>query len=64
MPEAYRSKVTVARKPPCRNRQKVPFRAGFGDSQGACLRGIGAHHFLADPTLPYGRVIDDYLKEA
>ena len=25
---------------------------------------IGAHHFLADLTLPYGRVIYDYLKEA
>ena len=24
----------------------------------------GAHHFLADLTLPYGRVIYDYLKEA
>jgi acetoacetate decarboxylase len=25
---------------------------------------VGAHHFLADLTLPYGRVIYDYLKEA
>ena len=25
---------------------------------------VGAHHFLADLTLPYGRVINDYLKEA
>jgi acetoacetate decarboxylase len=27
-------------------------------------RTIGAHHFLADLTLPYGRVIYDYLKES
>ena len=25
---------------------------------------VGAHDFLADLTLPYGRVIYDYLKEA
>jgi acetoacetate decarboxylase len=25
---------------------------------------VGAHHFLADLTLPYGRVIYDYLKES
>jgi len=24
---------------------------------------IGAHHFIADLTLPYGRVVHDYLKE-
>jgi acetoacetate decarboxylase len=27
-------------------------------------RTVGAHHFLADLTLPYGRVIYDYLKES
>jgi len=37
MPEAYRSKVTVARKPLGLNRQKASFRGGFGDGQGACL---------------------------
>lgn len=26
-------------------------------------RVIGAHHFLADLTLPYGRVVFDYNKE-
>jgi acetoacetate decarboxylase len=25
---------------------------------------IGAHHFLADLTLPFGRVVHDYNKEA
>lgn len=25
---------------------------------------VGAHHFVADLTLPYGRVIHDYLKDA
>jgi acetoacetate decarboxylase len=24
---------------------------------------VGAHHFLADLTLPYGRVVYDYNKE-
>jgi acetoacetate decarboxylase len=24
---------------------------------------IGAHHFIADLTLPYGRVLHDYLQE-
>jgi acetoacetate decarboxylase len=27
-------------------------------------RVIGAHHFLADLTLPYGRVVYDYNKQA
>ena len=27
-------------------------------------RVIGAHHFLADLTLPYGRVVHDYNKQA
>jgi acetoacetate decarboxylase len=27
-------------------------------------RTVGAHHFLADLTLPYGRVIYDYLKDS
>jgi hypothetical protein len=27
-------------------------------------RVIGTHHFLADLTLPYGRVVHDYNKEA
>ena len=27
-------------------------------------RVIGAHHFLADLTLPFGRVVHDYNKEA
>ena len=26
-------------------------------------RVIGAHHFLADLTLPYGGVVDDYNKQ-
>lgn len=25
---------------------------------------VGAHHFLADLTLPYGRVVHDYSKQA
>jgi acetoacetate decarboxylase len=25
---------------------------------------VGAHHFLADLTLPYGRVVYDYNKQA
>ena len=25
---------------------------------------VGAHHFLADLTLPYGRVVFDYNKDA
>jgi acetoacetate decarboxylase len=24
---------------------------------------VGAHHFIADLTLPYGRVLHDYLQE-
>jgi len=39
MPEAYRSKVTVARKPLGFNRQKALFYAAFGDSQGVSLGG-------------------------
>jgi hypothetical protein len=39
MPEAYRSKVTVARKSLGFNRQKALFYAAFGDSQGVCLGG-------------------------
>jgi acetoacetate decarboxylase len=27
-------------------------------------RVIGAHHFLADLTLPYGRVVHDYNKQS
>ena len=27
-------------------------------------RVVGAHHFLADLTLPYGRVVYDYNKQA
>jgi acetoacetate decarboxylase len=27
-------------------------------------RVVGAHHFLADLTLPFGRVVHDYNKEA
>jgi acetoacetate decarboxylase len=27
-------------------------------------RVIGAHHFLADLTLPFGRVVHDYNKQA
>ena len=27
-------------------------------------RVVGAHHFLADLTLPFGRVVHDYVKEA
>jgi hypothetical protein len=33
MPEAYRSKVTVARKPRGFNVQKPPIRAAFGASR-------------------------------
>jgi hypothetical protein len=51
MPEAYRSKVTVARKPPGLNRQKNLFCEAFGDSQGACLRGRQFMHGLIDAGL-------------
>jgi acetoacetate decarboxylase len=27
-------------------------------------RVVGAHHFLADLTLPFGRVVHDYNKQA
>ena len=28
-----------------------------------CAAIVGAHHFIADLTLPYGRVIYDYNKQ-
>jgi acetoacetate decarboxylase len=27
-------------------------------------RCLGAHHYIADLTLPFGRVVHDYVKEA
>ena len=36
-------------------------RAGGRSSR--CRRVIGAHHFLADLTLPYGRVVYDYNRD-
>src|SRR5262245_34370997 len=48
MPEAYRSKVTVARKPLRLNRQKALISRGLWQQSGACPRGIGAHRYLAD----------------
>jgi len=27
-------------------------------------RVVGAHHYIADLTLPFGRVVHDYIREA
>jgi hypothetical protein len=50
--------------PDARHEPGCPCRIPASLADFPVRRVIGAHHFLADLTLPYGRVVHDYNKEA